>query len=133
MRLTFPTSYRLFLFSTVLALASTVTMAKDQACHIKNRIVFPGAPVVVLDQCIEYRTPMTATMDKDFRSSCNSLAEAMGSKGTVQFMQSCPIASRGTCDSVMAAPVRMAFYNPDVNELAEEKKRCTGAGGTWRP
>lgn len=128
-----PTYYRHLCLAAGLLLASSVTMAMDQACHIKNRIALPSALVVVLDQCIEYRIPMTAAFEKEFRASCNTAAESLDKKGTVQFMQSCPLAARGTCDGVMGAPVRMAFYNTDVNELAEEKKRCTGADGIWSP
>ena len=112
----------------LLTMAGTA-FAKDQACHVRNKIVFPGAPPVVLDQCVDYRMPLSDADDKQFRNSCNVLANAAGSKGSVRLLQSCPTAARGVCDGVMGAKVRTAYYNPNANELAEEKKRCTGSSG----
>lgn len=114
----------------VLAAAAAGAAAADKACLLEGRLKI-GTQVVEIKDCM-----YNGGVDQNrFIDTCKGIAEigaGMGAPPKISYLDACPAAPQGVCESLFGQPVHGYYYKRSASDLADAKSGCLNQGGKWK-
>ena len=108
---------------------ASVVAAQAPACVLKGELQYEGRKIEVND-CMRN----DGLAPDAFQATCEWVADygsAYGERPRVTYVDSCPAAHQGVCDTFFERPITVFYYRNNPDDLASMKSSCDMQKGRW--